>query len=159
MVKLEKQEILKRLIKAIGIQTAREGKLPTEVSNNIQPVFSVNAKYSEESRHFTKASNGVSTIYTIPSQQKFYLTGVSLSGYWDATWNGAYIFIGYYQNGALRYAYFHEPLLGAAREVNAVRSFPFPLECDPNSNITFATSFSAGAYEATALIEGYLEDE
>jgi len=74
-----RKEIVETLVKELGLQSAVD-KIPTQISDNIQPVLIVPTRVQDK----CLGSNATSTLYTTPADRDFYLCSASVAGISDS---------------------------------------------------------------------------
>lgn len=86
MAKINNQAVIQKLIDELKLYPAKD-LIPTELADKILPVFQINdqnvnvtRKTATIVRSVARIIDGPTTLFTVPSTGKFFLTNVSLSG-------------------------------------------------------------------------------
>ena len=164
--KIYNSNLTKEIIDGAKLQV-QDGNIPSEIGNTVVPVMEVNPRALAKVKIGKGVLSGAtgattSTIYTVPTGKKLYITNASLGVIKDAACDVASGTYGIVCNidgqsiGILRI-----PLLTLTAQ-NSLQeaSFPFPIEVDEGTMIVAsAFAFTAGNSYRYASFLGYLIDK
>ena len=158
MVEHQSKEVVDKMSNELKIQPALQ--LPRKIVDSIQPVYSVNPeKMINVLRTASKNTTGSLSVFTIPTNRKFFLTNVSLSAMSNVTADTVFYTLTTQLKGdTARTILRMDKLSLTAFSDNIAIDFSFPVELDPGSTIVISHNFSVGASIISSSIQGYEVD-
>lgn len=160
MAKINSTEQMNALRNATKINTAIEmvpNNLSEDVVSTIESNFNL-VKPVNIYKNIGSTATGTDIVYSIPTNQDFYLTGLSLFIQENVTSDNTATYISATINGASVRLISFRKLTLTASTVFGHRDFSRPIKIDRGTNITVTNSFAAGAATKEASICGYTDD-
>lgn len=158
MTQIYNSDVTKGLANNAGIATARD-KVPSQLADKIVPTFETNpallrrvniVKYGE----VTDATSY--TIYTLPDNQDFYITGYQISYVKDVNATSTIIALRATQGGGeIRLAELRGITL-TAQKGECSRDYTIPIKLDRGSTIKLTSDTNVSIIRASACITGYV---
>lgn len=132
-----------------------QGSTPNEASEKIVLTFDyANVKFCDIVRNVARTATGVSTIYTTPTDQDFYLSSVSVQLIADATNDSTSGFVRATIGGASRF-FLITKFATTATQSAMQWNLPVPIKIDRGTNITVEYTSTAGAMNVNGTIVGF----
>ena len=153
MATITKSDVIQKQFNEAGIDG--QSKPAVETSDKIVWTYGLNPEFSNIQRHvsITGTSSG-STLYSVGSNEDFYLTSATLQNQTDVTADNVLISMSATIDGVSRI------ILGLRKITTTVFSDSitftpiFPLKVDRGTNITFSNAFTVGASVSVGTITG-----
>jgi len=158
MANIYNSELTKQLIDGAKLQTGRD-TIPNQIAEKVVPVMEVNPKLLRRTTIVrTVATAG--TIYTTPTNQDFYLTGVQYSLTKDATCDLATgrSTINAVIGGLATEIIGHVTITLTAYNQTITKVFDHPLKIDRGTNITCSITTTAGVCVRFFSINGFIDE-
>lgn len=160
MVNIQNEEVQKAYQEQLRISIA-EGML-RGASDGLVPVLDVTPHFHRRGTVYRgqSTSTGTITVYNGSAKKRLVVTGYSLSIIKDATCDlasGVQEVIAT-QGGTSQRLAGYSSLVTTAQQVHITQSFKEPVFLDENTNVTFAGTFTVGAYVRLVLLYGYEVD-
>jgi len=156
MARVNRTNVIQKAVNDLAISLSSEKVIPNETLDKIQLVYSLNSQFSNIVRSVNKTTTGTSTVYTLGSQEDFYLTSIQLSATQDATCDGVlYQVTGTVDGVSRALCSLRVPPLTAQGNLVSNINFSHPIKIDPNTTISIVESFSVGTSASTTTITGF----
>jgi len=155
MIKINNSELAIRLTDKLGIQ--QQINLPPQIATDwVQPITNADKDFSDMVIDYADTASGTNTVYTIPSNKYFYLTGYNMSATYDATSDCISTQLRSTINGVVRSIAGNRKITLTAQNFHVAQSFPYPIRLDKGAVIQMANSYSVGTGSKACTIFGYL---
>lgn len=158
MVSLNSSDAIQRFVDDARLQSSQG--IPTQLKNDIQPVFEINPRITRPTEIVKYASLSNATAANMyantPSDKDFYITSASLSMIKDATATTTQVSINVPINGAATNLLTLPGITLTAQNQSISISFHHPLKVDRNGLIRVVSATNVANILAHAVITGYL---
>ena len=165
MATIQNHELTTELVKGSKLNSNFE-QVPMQLAEKIVPVMEVNPKLLRRTsilRENNRSTSGTFTIYSTPSNQDFYLTGLYVSFIkdvvCDTATNSQGYYVGCYIDGSLRQLVEFPVITLTAQEGRIYLEFTKPIKIDRNTAITMPGTFTAGVCLRNAIVYGYVDEQ
>ena len=161
MATIYNTQTLKELQNAGKIQISKD-IIPNQLAEKIVPVMEVNPRLLRICnivRDGAAVNAASANIYTVPTNQDFYLTSCSLSVVKDVTSTSTFSVIGLKINGLSSYPLRLQFLTLTATRADLSINFQFPIKVDRGTNITVENDTTTANVSSRATIQGYLDEQ
>lgn len=131
---------------------------PQELGKTCVPVMDMTPDFHNKVnivRNAANSTSGSATIYTTPTDLKFYLCGLKMFIQEDATSNNTATYINITVDGATRTIASIDKLTTTATTHSISLDFNYPILISENTAITLNNSFTLGSASKSANIWGY----
>jgi len=161
MATIYNTELLKELRDGIKGQQLT-GSFPNKLASAVVPVMEVNPKLLRRTtiiREKLVTNTAEATIYTTPTNQDFYLTGISMAYIKDATSQSTYQRVLVVTNGATSNIAYLPQITLTAGQANHFISFDKPVKIDRNTNISGGVGNATANISSAIIIYGYIDEQ
>jgi len=159
MAKIEKREVIQKLIEGLRLSVGAEN-VPQEVEDKIRAVFITNEEnIVNVLRNVTKTTTGSATMFTVPSDKDFFLTGLTFSYTCDATADSIqYILQLALEGDAARSIVILGKQTTTATTDHIELTFPVPLKLESGTTIAISQTFTVGTSRIAGSCIGYTKE-
>jgi len=136
---------------------------PQQLIRSVQPVMDMTPVFHKKTdfvKSNSRTTNGTTTVYTVPTDRKTFVTGVLLSYCGDAAFTPTQIEVYTTINSvATSLARIAAATLAAASNDTVYVQFAHPIELSKGASIAHAFAFGAGVGNSICSIYGYEEGD
>jgi len=158
MAKVERREIVQRVIDGLRLDVGRE-LTPQEVEDKIRAVFVANEENIIDTiRSATRTTTGSTTIFTTPSDKDFFLTYATLSYHCNASADAIQYLVQIIIDGATQSILRLSKITLIALNDRLTINFNPAIQLDRNTAISLTQTFTVGLSSVSGAVGGYTKE-